>query len=218
MLCWKKHLYRQPVNMEEIMKRKNQFLLGCVLFFWGQLPVHADDVLDAINEAITSYKNNAYSDAVENLDYAKQLIQQAQNEGIVKYLPNPLQGWNADTAQSQNTGMFGGVASVEREYRKPGSDDLGDSQVTITVLGKSPIMQGMMAMFNPMIAGADGGRLQKIQGNKAIVKYDPGDRSGEITVQVDDRYIVSIKGNSVGKEDLMLYADAVDYKGLEGMK
>ena len=34
---------------------------------------------------------------------------------------------------------------------------------------------------------------------------------------VDKRYIVSIKGNSIDKEDLMGYAEAVDYKGLKDL-
>jgi len=199
------------------MEKKRHILLVLVIFLLSYSPVYADDVLDAINEAVESYKNKAFSEAVENLDYAKQLIQQSQNENIIKFLPKALPGWKADAAESQSMGMFGGMASVERMYRKTAGNDEGESQITITILGKSPMMQGMMAMFNPMIAGADGGKLQKIQGNKAIVKYDPDNREGEISVQVNDNFIVTVKGNSVEKEVLMQYAEAVDYKGLKAL-
>ena len=197
------------------MRKKSQILLALFVILCGYLPVYADYVLEAINEAVQSYKGKEYSEAVESLDYAKQLIQQLQNESVIKFLPKALSGWEAEAAESQTTGMFGGMASVERTYRKIAGDDRGSSQVTITILGKSPMLQGMMAMFNPMVVGSDGGKLQKIRQKKAIVKYDPDNRDGEIHVQVNDNFMVTIKGNSVSKEDLMQYAEAVDYKGLD---
>ena len=72
-----------------------------------------------------------------------------------------------------------------------------------------------MAMFNPAYIGAQGGKLKKIKRNKAIVKYNPDSKRGEANVVVDKRYIVSIKGNSVDRKELMDYAKAVDYKGLK---
>jgi len=84
-------------------------------------------------------------------------------------------------------------------------------------MAESPMMQGMMAMFNPAYVGAQGGKLQKIKRNKAIVKYNPDSRSGEVNVLVDKKYIVSIKGNSVDDKDLLDYAGAVDYKGLKDL-
>jgi hypothetical protein len=188
-----------------------------IVVSWGAIPVYADEILDAMNEAIEAYKEKEYGEAAESLDYAKQLIQQLRSEVIMKFLPEALPGWESKTAQTQSMGMLGGMTGVEKEYWKPGTGDQGRKRITINIMAESPMMQGMMAMFNPMYAGAQGGKLQKIKRNKAIVKYDPDSRSGEANVLVDKRYIVSVKGNSVDEKDLLDYAQAVDYKGLKDL-
>ena len=196
---------------------KRLLILPVLLIFvcWGPIPACADEILEAMNEAIEAYKEKEYAEAAESLDYARQLIQQLRSENIMKFLPEAMPGWESKTAKTQSTGMLGGMSGVQREYFKPGTGDQGRKRITINIMADSPMMQGMMAMFNPMYAGAQGGKLQKIKRNKAIVKYDPDRKNGEVNVLVDKRYIVAIKGNSVDKEDLMEYANAVDYKGLK---
>lgn len=198
---------------------KKLFILPVLLIVvsWGAIPVCADEILDAMNEAIEAYKEKEYVGAAESLDYAKQLIQQLRSEGIIKLLPEALPGWESKTAQTQSMGMLGGMSGVEKEYWKPGTGDEGRKRITINIMAESPMMQGMMAMFNPMYAGAQGGKLQKIKRNKAIVTYNPDSRSGEANVLVEKSFIVSIKGDSVDEKDLLDYAEAVDYKGLKDL-
>ena len=176
---------------------------------------YADDVLEAIQEAKEAYNEKAYTEAVESLEYAKQLIQQLTSEGLKNFLPKPLEGWKAKEAKSQNLGMMGGSAGIEQEFWKAGSGSQGRSRVTMTIMGESPMFQGMMNMFNPAIIGSTGGKLQKIKRNKAIVKYSLDNRDGEIMINVVKKYLVIVKGSNVDKEDLMNYAKAVDYKGLK---
>lgn len=178
----------------------------------GAQPVYSDEIVEAINEAVDAYKEKAYQEAIESLDYAKQLIQQLSSEGLIKLLPEPLPGWESKAPKTQSMGMLGGMVGVSRDYTKSGQHR---SRITINIFGQSPIMQGMMAMFNPMYAGADGGKLQKIKRNKAIVKYQPDSNSGEISVLIKKKFIVTVKGTSVEKEDLMAYANAIDYKRLK---
>ena len=186
-----------------------------LVFALGVTPSWADEIVEAMNEAIQAYEEKEYNEAVESLEYAKQLIQQLRSEGIIKFLPEPLPGWESKTAQTQNMGMMGGMAGVQKEYWAPGSENQGRKRITINIMAESPVMQGMMAMFNPMYAGAQGGKLQKIKRNKAIVQYNPDSRSGEANILVKKSYIVSVKGQSVDKKDLMDYAEGVDYKGLK---
>lgn len=176
---------------------------------------YADDVLEAIQEATEAYNEKSYTEAVESLEYAKQLIQQLTSEGLKNFLPKPLKGWKAKEAKSQNLGMMGGSAGIRQEYWKAGSGNQGRSRVTISIMGESPMFKGMMGMFNPAIVGATGGKLQKIKRNKAVVKYSADNRKGEIMINVKKKYLVIVKGSNVDKEDLMNYAKAVDYKGLK---
>ena len=198
-----------------MLKKLIIFAAFLIVFSWGVVPAFADEILEAMNEAIEAYKEKEYAEASESLDYAKQLIQQLRSEVIMKFLPEALPGWESKTAKTQNMGMIGGMSGVQKEYWKAGTGNQGRKRVTINIMAESPIMQGMMAMFNPMYAGAQGGKLQKIKRNKAIVKYNPDSRSGEANVLVDKRYIVSVKGDSVDQNDVLDYAKAVDYKGLK---
>ena len=199
------------------MKKLLIFSIFLIVVSLGSTAVYADEILDAMNEAIEAYKEKEYVEAAESLDYAKQLIQQLRSENIMKFLPEALPGWESKTAETQGMGMLGGMSGVQKEYFKPGTGNQDRKRITINIMAESPMLQGMMVMFNPAYAGAQGGKLQKIKRNKAIVKYDPDSRSGEANVLVNKSYIVSIKGNSVDQKDLLDYAEAVDYKGLKDL-
>ncbi len=173
---------------------------------------YADDVEDSIKEALGYYQSGEYKDALDSLDYASQLIMQMKGKGLEAFLPEPLSGWTAQKATSQAAGaaMFGGGVTAERTYSK------GPSTVTVKIITDSPMLQGMMMMFsNPMFASADGGRLERIARQKAIVKFDPATNKGEITMAVANRFLVTIKGSGVTREELKTYAEAIDYRKLK---
>ncbi len=176
--------------------------------------VHADDVTESIAEAVKSYESGEYSDAVEDLNYALELIKQKKSEGLQNYLPKPLSGWTAKDATSQTAGsaMFGGGITTEREYKKD------RSRIKIQIMADSPILQGMMGLFaNPMFATSDGGKLERINRQKAIVKYNSERKQGNIKIVVAKRFLVSIEGTKVSREDLISYAKAIDYKKIKEM-
>ncbi|MFO8086116.1 MAG: hypothetical protein R6U27_17540 [Desulfobacterales bacterium] len=175
----------------------------------------ADDITDAIDEALEYYKQGEFSPAAESLDYAAQLIRQKKGSQLQDILPEPLAGWSAEEASSQGYGaaILGGGINVERRYYQDTSD------VTVRIVTDSPMLQGFMVLFqNPMYATADGGRLEKIEGQKAIVKYDSSARNGSINIVVNHRYLITVEGNMVRKKDLTAYAAAVDYKTLMQMQ
>lgn len=177
-------------------------------------PGYADDIEDSINEALQYYKSSEYKDAVESLNYASQLIQQKKGKGLESFLPEPLKGWSAQKASSQAAGaaMFGGGITVERKYTKD------SSSISISIITDSPLMQGMMMMFsNPMFAASDGGKLERIGRQKAIVKFDPNSKQGEIKIVVANRYLVLIEGREISKEDMKEYAKAIDFKKLKSL-
>jgi hypothetical protein len=170
-----------------------------------------DEVLTSINEGTDFYKNGEYAEAVTSLNYAVQLIQQKKGDVLKQILPAPLDGWEAQDADSQAAGaaMFGGGVTAERRYSK------GDSEITIRMITDSPMMQGVMMMFsNPMFATADGGKLERIGKQKAIVKYDESGKSGDLQMVVNNRFLVTVEGNDVARDDILAYARAIDVKKL----
>ena len=80
------------------------------------------------------------------------------------------------------------------------------------------MLQGMMVMFsNPAFAVSDGGKLEKIARQRAIVKYQPSDKEGSIQIMVANRFLVSIDGSNVTKAELEQYAQAIDYQQLAAL-
>ena len=174
--------------------------------------VWADEISESINEALEYYTKGDYVEAVSSLDYAAQLIRQKRGSSLKSFLPAPLSGWKAEDAESQAAGqaMFGGIVTAKRLYHK------NSSSVTVEIATDSPFLQSMVMMFsNPAFATTDGGKLKKIKRQKAIVKYRPSSKEGEITIIVNKSYLISIKGTKVSEDDLINYASAIDYKGLK---
>ncbi len=171
-----------------------------------------DDVLATIAQAVKQYKAGDLAGAASNVDYAAQLIRQKKSEKMKSLLPGPLAGWQAQdaNAQAMGTAVFGGGVTVSRKYTK------GPSSVEVEIVSDSPVLQSVMMMLNnPMFAGAGGGTLEMIKGQRAIVKYNKGNRNGEVNIVVAGRFMVTVKGQQVSRTDLAAYAAAVDYNGLQ---
>jgi hypothetical protein len=194
---------------------KFRSILTLIVLVAGCLPMQVvaaedkDDVLTTIGEAVKQYKSGDYAGAVSNLDYAAQLVRQKKSERMKDLLPEPLAGWQANPASAQTLGtaVFGGGVTVSRDYKK------GDAAVSIEIVSDSPVLQSVMMMLNnPMFAGASGGSLKTIQGQRAIVKYDDKGRDGEINIVVAGRFMVTVKGNHVDLNTLVEYSETIDFE------
>lgn len=170
-----------------------------------------DEVLTIIEQAVSQYKNNDLAGATSNLEYASQLIRQKKSEAMKSLLPEPLAGWEAEpaTAQALGAAVFGGGITVSRSYSKK------PAVITIDIVSDSPLLQSLVMMINnPMIAGASGGKLENVNGQRAIVQYDEAARKGEVNIVVENRFMVTLKGKNAERSQLISYAAAVDYASL----
>ncbi len=189
------------------MFRKFCFLaIALLLFFSFPLLSEASDdpVLKTINEAVLHYKNGQLSSAVASLEYASQMIRQKKGEVLGKLLPEPLSGWTAKQADNKAMGsaMFGGAITAERQYVKD------DASITVRFSTDSPMMQSMMMMFSNPIFASSAGKLELINGQKAIVDYK--DSAGTVNIVIDNKLLITVEGNNVKREDLMAYAAKID--------
>jgi hypothetical protein len=174
--------------------------------------LHADDVTESINDALEQYKEGEFSNAIESLEYATQVIRQKKANTLEAYLPEALEGWQVaeNRQQAGAAALFGGGISSSRSYRR------GSSSVTVSIAADSPILQSMMMLFsNPAIATADGGTLEKIKRQKAIVTYSEPQKKGDIKIVVKKRFFVTVEGRDVSREELVAYANAIEYTKLD---
>ena len=103
--------------------------------------------------------------------------------------------------------MLIGGTSAKRNYYKD------SSIISIGIIADSPFLQSIMMLFNtPLIATASGGKLEIIKGQKAIVTYTSVDQQGEIKIIVAGRILITLNGTNVSKEDIIAYANKIDYK------
>ena len=176
------------------------------------LAASSDEVTDIINEAMTQYNEGKYAESAGNLDYAAQMIRQKRGGNLQKYLPEALNGWKAEeaTSDSMATAMFGGGLTAERRYTR------NQDSVTVKIITDSPMLQSMLMIFqNPMLATADGGKISRVKDQKAIVKYRPSDKTGEVTIVVANRFLIQIHGDGVTEEEIMAYSGAIDFSGIQ---
>jgi hypothetical protein len=182
-------------------------IFACVAgVFASAAALRADDVTDSIDEAVKAYKSNDFAAAAQSLDAAAQLVRQKRGELFKALLPDAPSGWTAEEASSQSAAaaVFGGGVTAERHYTKNGAS------MSVKFITDSPIMQGvMMMMGNPMFANADGGKLERIKSQKAIIKNKDG--SGSVNVVVNGTLLVQIEGSQVTDADLRAFAEAIDY-------
>ncbi|MBU1700673.1 MAG: hypothetical protein KJ970_08030 [Candidatus Eisenbacteria bacterium] len=182
-------------------------ILACGLFF-ALGTATADEILDQINEAMELYKQGDYSGAVSGLDFAAMQIRELQAARAAEALPAALPGWQAEEAEtsSMSGAMFGGGISAERTYTKD------DAEVNIQLISESPMLQGIMMMFNnPMVMSSSGKKLKQIKGQKAAWEYNPEDRSGEIILVAHNVVMITVKGSNVDESELLAYAEAIDF-------
>ncbi|MEM7734034.1 MAG: hypothetical protein AAF280_14800, partial [Pseudomonadota bacterium] len=99
----------------------------------------ADDITEALQSAIEAYEEGDTQYALEELDYAKQLLQALKTDALVEFLPEAPDGWSREV----NAGLafMGGSTGAEATYD-------GDGQsITITVMADNPMVAGMAGMI-----------------------------------------------------------------------
>jgi len=170
----------------------------------------ADDITDTMEDAMSAYKKGDYVQAKEDLTYVMELLKQKKGETIQGFLPDALDGWKAEKAKSENagSGMLGGGSTTSRTYTKD------TSKIVISVVTDSPLLQGLGSLLgNPMFNS--GGKLKRINREKATIKYNSKRKSGNITIMLDKRFLVTIEGSKVTEDELVEYAKAIDFKKIK---
>jgi hypothetical protein len=173
-------------------------------------PARADEIIDQINEAIKLYQAGDYAGAMTELDYASAQIRQLRAGTMSNVLPEPLAGWKADDAETtaMGSGMLGGITGASRNYRKD------DARLSVSLVSDSPMlaMFGMMAA-NPMMMGGSGQQAVRVKGHRGVLEWQ-GD-SGSLNLVVDGAVLVTVECSGCNKEDLVAYAEGVNYELLK---
>jgi hypothetical protein len=88
--------------------------------------------------------------------------------------------------------------------------------VTVKFTANSPLIASMLALFsNPMLMGAQGGKVEKVGGEKASFKYDPNDEDGQVQLVINGKLLVEVEGSDLDEKSLRDYANSIDVAALK---
>ena len=137
-------------------------------------------------------------------------LKMKKGETIQGFLPDALDGWTAEEAKSESadSGMLGGGSTTSRTYTK------NKSKIVISVVADSPLLQGLGSLLGNPMFNSDG-KLKRINREKATIKYNEKNQSGNITIMLDKRFFVTIEGSKVTEDELVEYAKAIDFKKIK---
>lgn len=165
-------------------------------------PSLADEVTDTLSSAMQAYEDGDIAYAIEELDYAKQLLKSMATQELASFLPEPLEGWSreiADSDVSAGLAMIGGGAGAEAQYSN------GTDSFKLTLIANSP----MITMFGGMLANAGmlGLPMHRVGREKFI------ESEGELTGLIDNRILIQAEG--AAPEIMVKFLEKIDFAGLK---
>lgn len=160
----------------------------------------ADDVTDTLNSAISAYSEGDLKYALEELDYARQLIQAQNTATLSEFLPDAPEGWSREISTEMNQGLaiLGGGAGAEATY------SMGEDSFTITIMADNPMVGAMAGMMGN--AGLMGMKLERVGRMKYL------NQDGELSGVVDNRILIQARG--MPAETLIPLLKKIDVKAL----
>jgi len=166
----------------------------------GQIAT-ADEVSDTLNSALSAYAEGDIQYALEELEFAKQLLSAMKTDALAGFLPEAPAGYEREVSTEGSAGMamIGGGSVAEATYSN-GSDDF-----TITIMADSP----MMAMMGGMIANAGvmGLEVKRVGRQKFAVQ------DGDLMGLIGGRIMVQASGDDL--DFLVEVLKTMDFKTLK---
>lgn len=181
-------------------------VVASVLLFPAAQSALADEVVEQIELGLELYQGQEYGAAITELEFAIEDMRKMMSGLIAQTFPDAPEGWTAHEATSGSAGggaaiMFGaGGTSLERSYQQDG----GDGQLTASMMIDSPLIQSMGALFNnpAMIAAQPNMERVRLGREAAVVKWEPEYSRAEVTLLLDGRIMMQVKGENLESQDV----------------
>ena len=166
----------------------------------------------------------------KNLEEAMDEVQKAlQGDGekkevvdfrkLKELLPEKLAGLERTAYRGEKAGALGfNLSTASAEYGD------GNQELEATIVDFAGVVSALMGMAAwstvEMDREDENGyeRTTKIEGYKAFEKYNSQARSGELSVLVEDRFIVTLKGRNIDEKAFRKAIEGLDMKKLARMK
>jgi len=177
------------------------FLSTLCLLAIGSYPAKADEISDTLKSALEAYETGDTVYALEELDYARQLMLALKTDALARFLPAAPEGWTRQVNSEMGAGlaMMGGGTGAEAEYSGDGPS------VNITLMADNPMVAAMAGMIaNAAMYGA---KVERVGREKFMVQ------DGEATGLVGNRILV--KGSGSDMQAVLALLETIDFKALK---
>jgi hypothetical protein len=177
--------------------------------------LQADEVTDQLDAARKAYETGELRGAIQALNFATARIQEHINDQLLKLLPEPLAGWQADAAQSEAGGIAAMVAGnvMSRTYRREDG-----AEVELRLMADSPMMAMMaMMMQTPFLMQASKEmRVYTHRGYQGMIQHEERSDAWEISLMVGNRVMVQAKGRRIADQNPVVdYLNAIDLTAVQ---
>ncbi|HVO87355.1 MAG TPA: Yip1 family protein, partial [Casimicrobiaceae bacterium] len=138
---------------------------------------------------------------------------------LKELLPESVAGMKRVEAEGQGGDAMGIKATTARGRYSDGAR--GQVTLEIADLGTLAGLAGLASRFDPALEKeTDDGyeRTRKVEGNLVHEQYNRRSRSGEMTVVLADRFLVTAHGDGVDADTIATTLKAVDYRKLAVLK
>ncbi len=174
-----------------------------------------DPVPGLFREAFDIYGSKEYGPSMEKLREIIAILEKRTGKVLgERVMPSVIGAWKSPPAQSDDTAVLGGGASVTRTYYK------GDERITARIVKDSPFMgQFVQLLANKDLISLSGMETQSIGGETAVLEGGKDDKPAKLRMAVDDRILVEITGSEkVKTTDIVAIARKIDLQLLKSLK
>ncbi|WP_089724822.1 hypothetical protein [Candidatus Thiosymbion oneisti] len=176
--------------------------------------VGADEVTDQLDRARAEYDSGALRKAIQTIQSAVAGIREKINRDLLKLLPEPREGWQADEPQVRSTGMATMIAGTNLSRRYSRADG---AEVEIGITADSPLMPMMgMMLSNPMLVQMDPDtESYTYAGQPGVIKHDKDSNRWEISLLVANKILIKVDGKCLkDKEGIVAYLEVLDFDAI----
>ncbi len=164
---------------------------------------NSDDAVDTPGEALDK--------ALESISDKTETKEVVDFQKLKELMPDKVLGLSRSDLSGQKTGLSGFNMSIaEAKY----SGDSKDVQISIIDAGGSTLALSGLAIWanTEMERESDEGyeRTTKIKGYKGFEKYDKNNKSGQLSLLVENRFIITIQVNGLNEGDPRQVLDKID--------
>lgn len=178
-------------------------------------PVGGDEITNQLDRARTEYDSGALRKAIQTIRSAVTGIREKINRDLLKLLPEPQEGWQADAPQVRSTGMATMLAGTNLSRRYSRADG---AEVEISVMADSPLMPMMsMMLSNPMLIQMDPDtKSYTYAGQPGVIKHGKDSDKWEISLLVAEKILIKVDGKGLrDKEGMVAYLGVLDFDAIQ---